>query len=543
MNCFKKLISFAAAAMLCAAAAGSSAAFAAESGEPNVTVSPVSSQLGFSAVRSGDSVTVSFDADLGTSIGGMSVTTFDNDLVKLDRDSVTKGKFTDLQNDALNTDIWNFVSNGISGTDITSFTYTLPNGFELGTDYAFKYHFGELYDANLDGLDLEEKDVTVTYRETAAEFTVTFVSNGVKVAEQSVEEGNHAAAEDAPVREGYTFGGWSANGTDAFDFTTAITADLTLNALWTKETAAGNKTVDLSKVEITKTLNANTDLDETFTFQLEYVGVTPTESGAKVTKAPSIDPVSVTKSGSVKLGSADFEIGGVYEFKVTEVKGSTAGMEYDDTEYTLLLEIEEDKDGNLVLDKVVVKDGDEKSDLSFENNYAPTDTLTVRKKVEGADDNPLNQEKKFRFSIVFTAPAVTNGQNVKATLNGAEQELVYGTAFSFTLGDGESLDFTNIPEGAAYTLTETGEEYYTGSAEIISGETKQTQNGEYAKDLTLSGIEITDGGNEANVTNTYSITPPTGMQLSHEMLAVIALILAAAAGSFILNRKLRAGKR
>ena len=138
---------------------------------------------------------------------------------------------------------------------------------------------------------------------------------------------------------------------------------------------------------------------------------------------------------------------------------------------------------------------------------------------------------------------MTNGQNVKVTLNGAEQELVYGTAFSFTLGDGESLDFTNIPEGAAYTLTETGEEYYTGSAEIISGETKQTQNGEYAKDLTLSGIEITDGGNEANVTNTYSITPPTGMQLSHEMLAVIALILAAAAGSFILNRKLRAGKR
>lgn len=266
--------------------------------------------------------------------------------------------------------------------------------------------------------------------------------------------------------------------------------------------------------------------------------MTPDESGAKVTKAPAIESVTVTKSGSVSLGNADFEIGGVYEFKVTEVKGNTPGMKYDDTEYRLLLEIEEDKDGNLVLDKFIVKKGDEKSELSFENSYAPTDTLTVSKKVEGESENPLNQQKKFKFSIIFTAPAVTNDQNVKVTVNNAENELVYGTPYEFTLGNGDELSFTNIPEGTTYSLTEEGEEYYTPSAVLTYGDKSELVNGKYAESLTVSET-IVDGGNSAEITNTYSITPPTGVKVSHEMIMIIAFVLAAAAGGFAINRRLR----
>ena len=95
---------------------------AADAGTPQVTVDPESAQLGFSVSRSGSSITVSFDADKDTAIGGMSVKTVENEKAKLDRDSVTKGQFTVMNNDALDNSIWNFTADGVSGSNIASFT-------------------------------------------------------------------------------------------------------------------------------------------------------------------------------------------------------------------------------------------------------------------------------------------------------------------------------------------------------------------------------------------------------------------------------------
>jgi uncharacterized repeat protein (TIGR02543 family) len=67
-------------------------------------------------------------------------------------------------------------------------------------------------------------------------FTVTFDSgNGEEIFSQSIDKGE-TATEPAtdPVRDGYTFGGWYAEGaTEAFDFTTPITSDVALTAKWT----------------------------------------------------------------------------------------------------------------------------------------------------------------------------------------------------------------------------------------------------------------------------------------------------------------------
>ena len=54
---------------------------------------------------------------------------------------------------------------------------------------------------------------------------------------QSVEKGETATEPTAPTREGYTFKGWSTTktGTTPFVFTTAITADTTLYAIWQKD--------------------------------------------------------------------------------------------------------------------------------------------------------------------------------------------------------------------------------------------------------------------------------------------------------------------
>ncbi len=68
---------------------------------------------------------------------------------------------------------------------------------------------------------------------------VTFDMNGQGTAIDAVEvtKGEAVTAPAAPKAEGYTFGGWytDADCTTAYDFTAAVTADITLYAKWTQE--------------------------------------------------------------------------------------------------------------------------------------------------------------------------------------------------------------------------------------------------------------------------------------------------------------------
>lgn len=65
-------------------------------------------------------------------------------------------------------------------------------------------------------------------------YTVTFNSEGgSNVAAQKVEAGKTATKPADPTKQGYTFDEWLLNG-EAYDFSTAVNADITLNASWLK---------------------------------------------------------------------------------------------------------------------------------------------------------------------------------------------------------------------------------------------------------------------------------------------------------------------
>ncbi len=65
-------------------------------------------------------------------------------------------------------------------------------------------------------------------------YTVTFATDGgTEVAIQTVESGNLASEPTAPTKDGYEFSVWyTTDNSVAYDFTTPITADITLNAYW-----------------------------------------------------------------------------------------------------------------------------------------------------------------------------------------------------------------------------------------------------------------------------------------------------------------------
>ena len=68
------------------------------------------------------------------------------------------------------------------------------------------------------------------------EFKVTFDSDGGSaVAEQSVKEGKMATEPTAPTKDGFDFVEWQKDGVK-FEFTTPITAEITLKAVWKSKT-------------------------------------------------------------------------------------------------------------------------------------------------------------------------------------------------------------------------------------------------------------------------------------------------------------------
>jgi len=89
-----------------------------------------------------------------------------------------------------------------------------------------------------------ESDLTLyaKWTKNADTFTVTFNTNGgSSIDAVEVEEGSTVTAPTDPTLDGYTFDGWYTDSalTTAFDFSTAITADITLYAKWTAESSSG----------------------------------------------------------------------------------------------------------------------------------------------------------------------------------------------------------------------------------------------------------------------------------------------------------------
>lgn len=80
------------------------------------------------------------------------------------------------------------------------------------------------------------------YNGSEPTFTVKFNSNeGTEIASQTVASGDLIVKPADPVRDGYTFGGWYL-GDQPYDFSTPVTANITLTAHWDAVDSADDET-------------------------------------------------------------------------------------------------------------------------------------------------------------------------------------------------------------------------------------------------------------------------------------------------------------
>ena len=116
-----------------------------------------------------------------------------------------------------------------SGKTATEPTAPTKDGFTFGgwytdTDFTTAFSFGTEITKSIT-LYAKWIDANKTV------YTVTFNSDGTET-KQTVAEGEKASKPTDPTKTGYTFAGWY-NGETAFDFNTAITANITLTAKFT----------------------------------------------------------------------------------------------------------------------------------------------------------------------------------------------------------------------------------------------------------------------------------------------------------------------
>ena len=164
----------------------------------------------------------------------------------------------------------------ISGTNYTEFSVTSIN--ESGVTVQFKPTSAGSKTATLTITDAHSKKCTIELSGTATlpTYTVTFNANGhgTAPAAQTVSQGSKATQPTAPTATGYTFGGWykEAGCTNAFDFNTAINANITLYAKWTPKTytITLNANDGASNGSATATYNSSTITNLTHPTRTDY---------------------------------------------------------------------------------------------------------------------------------------------------------------------------------------------------------------------------------------------------------------------------------
>ena len=266
---------------------------------------------------------------------------------------------------------------------------------------------------------------------------------------------------------------------------------------------------------------------ETFAFEVEFVGFKNNESVETEIEASAAPEVTLGNAAFAAIkedgtAAVDVEIGdvtdaalGVYTYEITEVAGNSAGVIYNDKSIFLVVTVLRDESSeNHYVAAVHYEAANGNKTGEITNEYDAGE-LTVTKEITG---NMADMSKEFNFTIVLTAPEGTefaDNQNVCSN-EGAEVTKTNDSEWTITvaLGDGESINISNIPVGTIYTVAEDAEGYTSTHTTVADG-------------------SIAGGDADEDVwTNELTSEVDTGIALDS---MPYIMILAVVAGAFVLT--------
>lgn len=278
-------------------------------------------------------------------------------------------------------------------------------------------------------------------------------------------------------------------------------------------------------------------------FQNPTVTMTP-ESGT-YTAAPTPYKAEFSFDLMKLLGDKATKVG-KYAYKITEVEPSLPGITKDNKTLNMVVSVLNENtnapDGKYVYYVALrEEDSQNKAEGIFNNEYN-TNTLTLEKKVKG-NFGDLNE--KFTFYVTFEKGNSTktytdilfdkSNTEITITKKNSKDEvksLVYGEDYAITLKHGQHVDFTNIPNGVTYTITEdTSKDGWQYKVSLASN----------------PDVALSDAKTEGTVNTTASVTfvnehegqPDMGVVLDNAPYIAMLAIVAIGGVALMLNKRRR----
>jgi len=403
---------------------------------------------------------------------------------------------------------------------------------------------GDTVKVTVDGKALDSEDYSVTKGEdtVSVDFSnalengkVYAVTFNVKVTDETLK--NKAGETVNTSKNAYVK--YTEDGTDKTENYTSPTVQVPNKGL------AITKILKLDGTDIVPT--------EDFTFVFEKITEgAPDIPDVTISVSDEIDHDSVSANTLTKSSVGNFLDGvtfpedGVYQYKVSEKAGTTSNMVYSTESYTLQVTV---KNGEKTI--IVQKEGSDGKDdaIEFTNKYTDIGdpAITVEKKVTGVG---ADKDRDFEFTITFTEPEDNDGSvpvltagSVK-TEDGTEisasektQALEFGKAYTFTLSDGDSIEYT-APVGTKYVIEETAVDNYSTKSVVRSGDVEK-----YTGDTTIEAEVIAGSDSyEVEYTNSYTGNPLTGLVHRNGAFLLLVLLALVVCGVYVWDRKRKASR-
>lgn len=271
--------------------------------------------------------------------------------------------------------------------------------------------------------------------------------------------------------------------------------------------------------------------DETLNFTSAAATTNPDGGVANI----SIDPLPVTSNGEHKLviNVPSFTKVGTYHFTISETPGKTQGATYTTAKIAVSVLVtydyaDEDGDGYTMTAQVGITSGDSGKNDTLTNTYK-VGKLNVTKTVTG---NLGDTSKEFVVNVTFNSTG-TVASDITYTDSGVEKKITIADmedkthTVQITLIHGESVLFTDIPDGVTYSIEE---EDYTG------GE----KNGENGYDDPVysnqTGTIAADSTINAGVTNNKETSVDTGIVLDNAPYMILMALVVVAGAALIVKR-------
>ena len=260
-------------------------------------------------------------------------------------------------------------------------------------------------------------------------------------------------------------------------------------------------------------------------FLFEFTALSPAN-------APEIPNVTISydtgengpKTGALNLDGFATAAVGRYQYEVTEVGGSTAGMVYSDHKGTLVVDKESDGTVKSYIIIGTMGSPEQKYD-DFTNTFTAWD-LDVTKTVTG---NLGDKTKVFTLTVTLNAPEGKTVQTDSITV--LKNDVATETAVNFVDGvatltltviDGDTYTIADLPDGVTYAVVEEGVE--DGKVD------------EYT--VTYAGAEGTmDADKTVTVTNHKSSEVPTGITLDNMPYIILMAVALVGLGAFALRKR------